>query len=653
RSPVFQVMFTLQNTDLPAFELAGLVAQPLPLEAATAKFDLMLVLLPLADGTYAANWEFNSDLFDSPTIERMAGQFETLLAAAVAAPRQAVDLLPLLTPIEREHIVGTWNATQMPFRPILAHELFRETAQRMPDALAALDGADALTYAELNRRSNQFARYLQRFGVVPHSLVGLCLQRSLDVAIAVLGILKAGAACVPMDPAYPAERLRFMAQDARAPVVVTHQALRDRVGECDAHFICMDACADAWLEADTDFSLSLDMQALCYVIYTSGSTGQPKGVALPHQMLANLVQWQLTESALKPGARTLQFSPLSFDVSFDELFSTWAAGGTLVMVSEETRRDPVQLLDLVLRERVARLFIPFVALQGIADAASDLATLPDLREIVCGGEQLQITDEVIELFRKLPDSLLHNQYGPTESHFVTGYRLTGDPDLWPRLPPIGKPMFNTQMYVLDRHFEPVPIGVRGDLYIAGVNLAQAYWQRSDMTADRFIPDPFSKSPGARMYRTGDVARYLPDGDIEFLGRSDHQVKIRGFRIELAEVEQALVVIDTVAAASATVREDHRGLKKLIGYVVPKPDATLSPKALRELLSQRLPDYMVPSAIVVLPTLPQTPSGKVDRKALPMPDEADLGIEYVAPTTPTEEALAQIWAGVLGLSRVGV
>uniref|UniRef100_UPI00210CAE4D non-ribosomal peptide synthetase n=1 Tax=Chitinolyticbacter albus TaxID=2961951 RepID=UPI00210CAE4D len=639
RAPVFQVMFTLQNTGLPEFVLPGVTVEMLPLQAASAKFELTLVMLPTADG-YTGSWEFNRDLFDPATIERLMGAFETLLSAAVAEPDLPVDRLALLTRTERTQIVETWNDTATPFRTVLAHELFRETALRMPQGLAALDGAHSLSYEDLNRRSNQFARHLQRFAVQPHSLVGLCLQRSLDVAVAVLGVLKAGAACVPMDPAYPSDRLRFMAQDARAPVIVTHQALRHRVGDCDAHFICMDDCAAAWQEDDNDFTVPLSLEALCYVIYTSGSTGLPKGVALPHRMLSNLVQWQLTESALPLGARTLQFSPLSFDVSFDELFSTWAAGGALVMVGEETRRDPVQLLDLVLRERIARLFIPFVALQGIAEAASHLPALPDLREIVCGGEQLQITDEVVALYRKLADGLLHNQYGPTESHFVTGYRLSGEPGDWPRLPPIGKPMFNSQMYVLDRYFEPVPVGVRGDLYIAGVNLAQVYWQRPDLTAERFVPDPFGPA-GSRMYRTGDVARYRPDGNIEFLGRSDHQVKIRGFRIELAEVEQALVTLEEVAAASATVREDARGLKKLFGYIVAKPGTSPQPRVLRECLLQKLPDYMVPSAIVILPTLPQTPSGKVDRKALPMPDQADLGIEYQAPGTPTEIALAAI------------
>ena len=370
-------------------------------------------------------------------------------------------------------------------------------------------------------------------------------------------------------------------------------------------------------------------------------------------MLTNLAQWQLTESALGLGDRTLQFSSLSFDVSFDEMVSTWAAVGTLVMVSEETRRDPVQLLQLVMRERVARLFIPFVALQGIADAARELPHLGALREIVCGGEQLQVTDEVVAMYRKIPGGLLHNQYGPTESHFVTGHRLEGEPGDWPRLPPIGKPLFNCRMYVLDAQLEPVPAGVRGDLYIAGLHLARGYWNRPDMTAERFVPCPFAPTPGERMYRTGDVARYLPDGSIEYLGRTDHQVKIRGFRIELAEVEQALMAFHTVAAAAATVREDRPGVKKLVGYVVAKPGAGADLRAVRDWLAERLPDYMVPSALVALPTLPQTPSGKIDRRALPAPAEDELGQAlHVAPEGTLEEAIVRIWSDVLGVPRVG-
>ncbi|WP_085694735.1 MULTISPECIES: non-ribosomal peptide synthetase [unclassified Pseudomonas] len=652
RSPLFQVMFVLQNAPTEAFTLPGLEIAQLAVEATTAKFDLTLELTP-SDQGYRMRWEYNCDLFDAATVERMASHFETLARSAVAAPDQPLRRIAMITETDKQQLLHGWNATQQAFRPLPVHSLFTEMAERCADLPAAVFGDESLSYRQLEARSNQFARYLQRAGVTPDTLVGICLERSLHVPVAILGILKAGAVCVPMDPSYPTERLRFMAQDARADLIVTLTSLRHRVEGCCETLVCMDRCDDAWNESSVNPGQPQHLLSLCYVIYTSGSTGQPKGAALTHEMLTNLVQWQLTESQLGQGDNTLQFSPLSFDVSFDEFFSTWASGGTLVMVSEETRKDPVLLLELIERQRIARLFIPFVALQGIADAAADLDQLACLREIVCGGEQLQITQEVVELFQKLPAALLHNQYGPTESHFVTGYRLTGDPTQWPALPPIGKPLFNSQMYVLDADLEPVPVGVRGDLYIAGIHLARCYWERTDITAERFIPNPHSPVPGARMYKTGDVARYLPDGNIEYLGRSDHQVKIRGFRIELAEVEQALMTLDGVAAAAATVREDRPGLKKLVGYLVAKGGDTLDIAALREQLKQRLPDYMVPSAFVCLDTLPLTPSGKVDKRSLPRPQHEALEDDHVAPRNDGERQLAQIWADVLNLPRVGV
>ncbi|ROM69630.1 non-ribosomal peptide synthetase [Pseudomonas brassicacearum] len=652
RSPLFQVLFILQNTPLEALALPGLEIGSFAVESTTAKFDLTLELTPSAQG-YQMRWEYNSDLFDADTLERMASHFETLARSAMDNAQQPIQLLPMITAQEKQRILLDWNAMDRPYRPLAVHQLFTEMSEQCASLPAVVFGTESMTYLQLEARSNQFAHYLQRSGVQPGTLVGICLERSMHVPVAILAILKAGAVCVPMDPSYPTERLRFMAQDARAHLIVTLTSLLPRVEGCSHTIICMDRCASAWEQASSNPARQQNLLDLCYVIYTSGSTGQPKGAALTHEMLTNLVQWQLTESRLGRGDNTLQFSPLSFDVSFDEFFSTWASGGTLVMVSEETRRDPVLLLELIQQQNIARLFIPFVALQGIADAARDLDQLACLKEIVCGGEQLQVTQEVVELFQKLPDALLHNQYGPTESHFVTGYRLSGEASLWPALPPIGKPLFNSQMYVLDASLEPVPVGVRGDLYIAGVHLARCYWERPDITAERFIPNPHGVTPGARMYKTGDVARYLPDGNIEYLGRSDHQVKIRGFRIELAEVEQALMALDTVASAAAMVREDRPGLKKLVGYLVAKSDCTPVITDIKEQLKRTLPDYMVPTAFVILESLPLTPSGKVEKRSLPQPEADALGDHYVAARSDSEQQLAAIWANVLNLPRVGI
>ncbi|MBX8605651.1 amino acid adenylation domain-containing protein [Pseudomonas cichorii] len=652
RSPLFQVLFVLQNTALEALTLPGLEIDSFAIESTTAKFDLSLELYPSPQG-YQMRWEYNSDLFDADTIERMAIHFETLAHSAISDPKQPVQRLSMITEQEKQNIIHGWNATQQAYRPLTVHQLFTEMSEQCADLPAAVFGTESMTYRQLEARSNQFAHYLQRSGVLPGTLVGICLERSMHVPVAILAVLKAGAVCVPMDPSYPTERLRFMAEDARADLIITLTALRPRVEGCSNTIVCMDQCADAWHEPSSNPARPQSLLDLCYVIYTSGSTGLPKGAALTHEMLTNLVQWQLTESRLGRGDNTLQFSPLSFDVSFDEFFSTWASGGTLVMVSEETRRDPVLLLELIRQQDIARLFIPFVALQGIADAARDLDQLTCLKEVVCGGEQLQVTQEVVDLFQKLPDALLHNQYGPTESHFVTGYRLSGDATQWPALPPIGKPLFNSQMYILDASLEPVPVGVRGDLYIAGIHLARCYWERPDITAERFVPNLHSLSPGARMYKTGDVARYLPDGNIEYLGRSDHQVKIRGFRIELAEVEQALMAQETVASAAAMVREDRPGLKKLVGYLVAKGNCTLKIADIKEHLRNTLPDYMVPTAFVILPTLPLTPSGKVDKRSLPQPETDSLEDHYVAASSDAEMQLAAIWASVLNLPQVGI
>ena len=653
RSPVFQVLFSLDNTPASRLELTGLHARALEFEWRTAKFDLSVETTRAATGEYVCRWEFNADLYDEASIERMAQHWTALLAAACAQPDTVTGRLPLLGEQEYADLTQAPNATARELRPVPVQRLFDEVAERIPTHIAVKFNDEQLTYEALQQRANRFARYLRRQGVAPHSLVGICLERSLDIAVAVLGVMKAGAACVPMDPSYPADRLRFMAEDAQAPLIVTQVRLSAGLAATGARLLTIDDCAAAWRESAADLGLDVDLQTRCYVLYTSGSTGQPKGAALPHAMLTNLVQWQLTESSLPAGARTLQFSPLSFDVSFDELFSTWAAGGTVVMVTDEVRKDPHRLLALVVREQIARLFVPYVALQGIADAARDLDSLGSLKEIVCGGEQLQVTDEIIDLFRKIRGGLLHNQYGPTESHFVTGHRLSGDPAVWPRLPPIGKPIFNSEIYILDAYLQPVPRGVRGDLYIAGVAIAQCYWRRGDLTAERFIPNPFCSTPGARMYRTGDVARYLPDGSIEYLGRSDHQVKVRGFRIELAEIEHAMTRIDAVAAAAATVREDRPGLKRLVGYIVPKPGMACDFRSLKEELSRHLPEYMIPAAIVQLDRLPLTPSGKIDRRSLPTPVVEAYAAAYVAPRTQREQQLSLIWSQVLDVERVGV
>jgi amino acid adenylation domain-containing protein len=426
--------------------------------------------------------------------------------------------------------------------------------------------------------------------------------------------------------------------------------------QTDAEPVCLDS---DWpiisREAEASPVSGTNSGNLAYVIYTSGSTGRPKGIAMSHGSLCNLTSWQIRRSTLaRP--KTMQFAPLSFDVSFQEIFTTWCSGGVLILLPEEYRRDSCALLEYLREKSIERLFLPFVALQQLADAARQFeAELPELREVIVAGEQLQITSSISGWFARMPNCILENQYGPSESHVVSAFRLSGPAGEWPPLPPIGRPIANTRLFILDCNLQPVPVGVPGELYIGGVQVARGYLNRPELTAEKFIPDFFDEEPGARMYKTGDLARYLPDGNIEFLGRIDHQVKVRGFRIEPGEIEAVLGRHPGVRESVVLAREDEPGDRRLVAYVVPKTGEIPIVGGLRRFLAEKLPDYMIPSSFVVLDALPLTPSGKVDRRALPAPDgvRPELEETFAAPLTPIEQALAEIWCSLLKLERVGV
>ncbi|MBV9790428.1 MAG: amino acid adenylation domain-containing protein, partial [Chloroflexi bacterium] len=593
RTPIFQVLFVLQNTPLPVLALPDLTIRPVEAGNSTAKFDLTVQIFE-DDGALIGDFEYNTDIFDAATIERLTAHWQTLLAAIVTDPQQRLDDLALLPADEQRLLLHDWNATAAPYpTEQLVHHFFERQAARTPEAEAALmiDSArvvESLSYAALNARANQLAHHLRDLGVGPDQPVGLFLPRSLDLLIAVLAILKAGGAYLPLDPSYPAERVQFMLANAGAPVVLTHAALRARLQPTDAgsttQIVCLDQVQDL-LDQQPQHNLgaTASPENLTYVIYTSGSTGQPKGVAMPHRALVNLMTWQLNNTAIDRPVRTLQFAPISFDASFQELFTGWGCGDALVMIPDEQRRDTPVLLEALREHRIGRLFLPFVALQQIAETAITLDLIPDsLREIMTAGEQLQTTRSLVALFQRLPDCTLHNQYGPSEAHVVTHYTLSREPAAWAALPPIGRPIANTQLYILDRQLRPVPLGVVGDLYLGGANLAHGYQQRPDLTAERFVPDPFGGHPGARLYATGDLARYLPDGNVEFLGRRDQQLKIRGYRIEPGEIEAALCQHPRVTQAVVTAQEPVPGEPRLVAHVVPQPPAP-SPAELRAFL----------------------------------------------------------------------
>jgi amino acid adenylation domain-containing protein len=551
-----------------------------------------------------------------------------------------------------------WNDSARDYpRGRCVHELFEEQAARTPDAAAAIFHGERMSYRELNARANRVAHHLRRLGVQAETRVALFVDRSLEALVGVLGVLKAGGAYVPLDPLYPRDRLAYMLQQCRASVLLTQRRLWASLAGHAAATICLDDPCPGGIQEEKNLPCQTTPENLAYVMYTSGSTGRPKGVAMPHGPLVNLVSWQLSESEVGAGARTLQFTSLSFDVSFQELFSTWCSGGALVLVSESLRCDPEALLRLLNTQGVARLFLPFVALQQLAEAAQDNEELTpcNLQEIITAGEQLRITPALATFVERCGNCTLTNQYGPTECHVVTAFRLTGRPSTWETLPPIGRPIANVRIRIVDSSFDPVPVGVAGELYIGGDCLARGYLHAAELTAERFVPDPFSIEADRRLYKTGDLARWRSDGNIEFLGRIDQQVKVRGFRIESGEIEAVLAEHPDVRDAVVVARNDAAGNMVLVGYVVPRAGRALKRSELRDHLGKKLPDYMVPSVFVPLERLPLTPNGKVDRLALPPPDQTrpELETGYVPPRTALEKQLAAIWADVLGMERVGI
>ncbi|PTL75058.1 non-ribosomal peptide synthetase [Vitiosangium sp. GDMCC 1.1324] len=654
RSPLFQVMFVLQGVmPYAALDLPGVSASELVVDPGVSRFDLTLSVRETPEG-WLCIWEYSSDLFDAETVERMAGHYARLLEGAVAEPEQRLSLLPMMGEEERRRVVVEFNDTAELYAPASGvHELFEAWADRTPEAVAVSFGEEKLTYGELNRKANRLAHHLRGLGVGRDVPVGLCVKRSLELAVGVLGILKAGGAYVPLDPAYPAERLALMLNASRAPVVLTQKALREALPPSEAKRVLLDGDEKDWGEqSEANPERVSGPEALAYVIYTSGSTGVPKGVAMHHRPLLNLIRWQVGRSEAGKG-KTLQFSALSFDVSFQEMFATWGAGGELVVIEEELRLEARGLLERMESSGVERLFLPFVALQNLAEVAEREGLAPSrLKEVITAGEQLRVTPALRGWMKRL-GGVLENQYGPTETHVATAYRLEGEAEKWPELPSIGKPIANTRVYLLDANGEPVPVGVAGELYIGGVAVARGYLHREELTREKFLADGVGGKPGGRLYRTGDWARYLPDGNIEFLGRRDAQVKVRGFRIELAEVEAALARHPGVKDVAVVAREAGSGGKRLVAYVVPQPGQEVEVAFLRTFLKERLPEYMVPSAFLRLEAFPLTPSGKVDRKALPAPEAESTGHDsYVPLRTPLEEVVAGIWAPLLGLERVG-
>lgn len=609
-----------------------------------------------ATGSLVLEIDTNAGVFDDTTAAFVPEHLLQVLDQGLDDPDRPLDQMTLLTEQARLRLLAGLRRTQVPYPE--QHPtawLFEAQAAQTPEATALTFGSETLTYAALNARANHLAYRLRQRGVQPGVVVALFAERSIEALVGMLGILKAGGVYLPLDPAYPAERLRFMLEDSHAPILLCRPDQPPTF--CPATCKTMGLETVAAEEVLPNLSPAAQADDPAYIIYTSGSTGRPKGVVLPHRVLVNLVWWQVHEASRLPQPRTLQYTPLSFDVSLQEVFACWASGGTLVLLTEAMRQDPVALLRLLRDEAIAQLYLTPTALQQLALAAERTGLVPvHLREVISAGEALTITPAIRRFFAGLPEAVLHNQYGPSETHIVTGAPLVGPPQTWPTLPSIGPPVWNTTAYVLDAQQRLVPPGVPGELYIGGVQVATGYLDRPALTAERFLEDPFRGVPKARMYKTGDLARLLPDGALQFLGRLDHQVKVRGFRIEPGEIEAVLGEHPAVREAVVVARSDDReGTTRLVAYVVPGLAQPPITEALRTFLGERLPAYMVPTAFVLREALPRTPSGKVDRQALPAPDllRPALEVPYVAPRTTLEQTLATIWQAVLRIDQAGL
>ena len=660
RTPLFQTMFAFQNSPAPDIAIEGLTVTPLKIPDAKAKFDLTLEAEAEPDGLRLC-FEYNTELFRPETIRRMLGHFQNLLQAIVADPTQRVTDLSLLTDSERHQILSEWNGNRFAFpEDTCIHTLFEAQVERTPDAIAAELEDNQLTYRELNNRANQLAHFLRKNGVAPDTLVGICVQRSLQMLVGMLGVLKAGGAYVPLDPTYPADRLAFMIEDAGLSLVLTQERLTSDIPAAQATLLCLDRDWTAIAkESDANPAANVVPANLAYVIYTSGSTGNPKGVMIEHRSLVNFTVTAAAAYKIGSADRVLQFASLSFDLSVEEIYPALTQGATIVLRTAEMISSARDFMHYCKEWRTTILDLPTAYWHELADALNkvDLKLPEAVRLVIIGGEKAAF-DRVVAWHQRIGEGVrLVNTYGPTETTVaVTMCDLRPqDESIRLHTVPIGRPLANVTAYLLDESLRPVPIGAPGELHIGGPGVARGYVNRPDLTAEKFIPDPFSDEQDARLYKTGDLVRYRPDGNIEFLGRIDNQIKIRGFRVELEEIEQAVRSRTGVADCVVVLHEDSDGDKRLFAYVVRKVRAELTISELRNYLKTKLPSYMVPSSFGLIDALPLSPSGKINRKALPAPRftriEADES--FLAPRTPIERLLAVEWCDVLKLERIGI
>ncbi|MGD9488072.1 MAG: amino acid adenylation domain-containing protein [Calditrichaceae bacterium] len=658
-SPLFQVMFILQNTPVSLQPVGELTLEMISVDMGTSTFDLTFSIAESEAGLNVAA-EFNTDIFDKSTIERMLSHFRNLLISVSANPDISIANIPILESEERNRILREWNATSAEHEEFNGiHQIFESRVNESPASTAVVFREKSISYEELNKKANRLAHYLKKKRIGPDTPVAILMERSCELMIAVLGVLKSGAAYLPLDPSYPGDRLRYMLEDANAPMLICDDHLKNIINDYPGEIFELNTAENILAdEPACNPKNTAGPENLVYLIYTSGSTGKSKGVMVSHANLINAyLAWE-DAYELKSRARNhLQMASFSFDVFAGDWTRALCSGGKLVLAPREILLEATRLYDLMIKENIDTAeFVPAV-LRNLADFLEENdKNLNFLRNLIAGSDIWYV--EEYRRFNRVAgtETRLINSFGLTEATIDSSYFETKELDLpGDRLVPIGRPFANMTLYILDNHFEPVPVGVRGEIFVGGAGVVRGYLNRPDLTADRFIPYPYGM-PGERFYRTGDVGRYLPDGNIEFLGRSDNQVKIRGFRVELGEIETALQDYDRIKTAAVSLREDSNGDKRLIAYYVTDSDATVSATVLKEYLANLLPDYMIPAAYISLEKLPLTPNGKIDRRALPNPDQnqilEQLTTEYVEPKTDTEKKIAVIVGDLLNIDEVG-